>query len=123
MNLNRLLRRLIRMPGFARSAAPLTLPDGTRTTVRDWCVPASTAYPRCLNLRRIFWGTIRYAHVDDDGGAWLNLGRGDQPTIRLKSDFSASLLTGAHITDAADLLGAAFSYYGHLRRSSKNDRL
>lgn len=123
MNLNRLLRRLVRTPGFATSTAALTLPDGTETTIRDWCVPTATGDTTYLDLRRIFWGTIRYANTDADGGAWLNLGRGDQPTIRLDSDFVETILQSAQLDDVADLQGASFAYYGHLRRSRGNERL
>jgi len=124
MNLNRLLRRLIRSQPFASGTAPLTLPDGTRTTVREWCVPTTAGDTTFLDLRRIFWGTIRHAKFDaDDGGAWLNLGRGDQPTIRLERDFLAQVLAGAGISDVTDLQGATFAYYGPLRRSGKSGRL
>ncbi|XXM93189.1 hypothetical protein WM457_03025 (plasmid) [Clavibacter nebraskensis] len=122
MNLNRLLRRLIQSPEFATGAAALTLPDGTHTTVREWCVLTTTGDTTFLDRQRIFWGTIRYAHTYA-GGVWLNLGRGDQPTIRLRSDLLASVMASAHINDVADLQGAAFAYYGHLRRSRNNDRL
>lgn len=123
MNLNRLLRRLIRTPGFATSAAPLTLPDGTQTTVRDWCVHTTTGDTTFLDLRRIFWGTIRHAEIDEEGGAWLNMGRRDQPTVRLKSELLESVLAGAQIRDVTDLQGAMFAYYGPLRRSGKSKRL
>lgn len=124
MNLNRLLRRLVRIPGFATSTELLTLPDGTQTTVRDWCVFAGASAATFVDRRRIFWGTIRFANTDEvSGGAWLNLGRGTQPTIRLQRDFLAAVLAGARIRDVADLTGAAFAYYGHLRRSRNNNRL
>ncbi|CAQ03360.1 hypothetical protein B5P20_16325 [Clavibacter sepedonicus] len=94
MNLNRLLRRLIRIPGFATSTELLTLPDGTQTTVRDWCVFADPAAATLVDRRRIFWGTIRFANTDDDSnGAWLNLGRGSHPTIRLERDLLAAVLS------------------------------
>ncbi|XXM93119.1 hypothetical protein WM457_02955 (plasmid) [Clavibacter nebraskensis] len=100
------------------------MPDGTATTVRDWCVFADASAAAFTDRRRIFWGTIRFANTDDEnGGAWLNLGRQAEPTIRLKHDLLAPVLAAARISDVADLKGAAFAYYGYLRRSRNNNRL
>lgn len=40
--LKKLLRRLVRETKFRRSKATLVMPNGTSTTIRKFCVPAST---------------------------------------------------------------------------------
>lgn len=123
LRLNSLLRRLVRDPDFRYSEATLVLPDGARGPIRTLCVQAIAADARYQNRRRLYWGTIRYAHQDDAGGAWLNLGRRGSASLRLAPEIVTALLTRHHADDIEELQGAAFIAYLPLRKSTTTDRL
>jgi hypothetical protein len=123
MALGSLLRRLVRDPEFSRSEATLVLPDATRGPVRTVCVQAIAADARWQNRRKLYWGTVRYAHDDGAGGAWLNLGRRGSATLRLAPDTLTALLESHDADDLEQLQGASFVGYLPLRKSTTSDRL
>jgi hypothetical protein len=123
MALGSLLRRLVRDPEFRRSEATLVLPDDTRGPVRTVCVQAVAADLRWQNRKKLYWGTVRYAHDDGAGGAWLNLGRRGSASLRLAPDIVGSLLERHDADDLEQLQGASFVGYLPLRKSTTSDRL
>ena len=122
MGLDTLLRRLVRTPAFRDSTATLLLPDAPRGTIRTLCVEAMDADLSLQNRRRLFWGTIRYAHNDEDG-VWFNLGRKGAPTLRLKAEVLAALLARHGVVDAEELQGASFLAFVFLRKARASERL
>jgi hypothetical protein len=122
IGLNALLRRLVRHPASRSSSAKLVLPDGTVGTIRTLCIDVVGADLRLKNRRRLYWGTIRYAN-DDDGGAWLNLGRKGAPALHLDRVTVHELLDRHDVDDLEDLQGASFIGYLPLRKSATTDRL
>lgn len=123
MGLNVLLRRLVREPSFRDSRAMLVLPDGTRGSIRSYCVEVIDADLSYWNKRRLYWGTIRYPNVDDDGGAWLSLGRRGSAVLRLNPATVDELLERHDVDDLEELQGAAFVVYAPLRKATRSDRL
>ncbi|MFV0372715.1 hypothetical protein, partial [Microbacterium sp.] len=79
LKLDRLLRLIVSKPGFAESASPLHLDSGTITSVREYCVPIGAVDVSFRGRERIYWGTVRFPVVDDDG-AWLNTGSRAEPS-------------------------------------------
>ncbi|MBD8139870.1 hypothetical protein IFT36_04840 [Frigoribacterium sp. CFBP 13605] len=121
--LNKLLRRLVREPKFRRSKATLVMPDNTSTTIRKFCVPASTVDASKALPRRLYWDYVSYVHEDTvRGGAWLNLSKRGAPGIRLNEGMLASVKAAKKITDTGDLTGCSFLYYGALTRKTTTDK-
>jgi hypothetical protein len=122
LGLSMLLRRLVREPAFRDSPATIVLPDGTRDSIATLCVETSGADLTLHNQRRLYWGTIRYTHPDDDG-AWFNLGRRGAPALRLKTPTVTNLLTRHQVDSSEGLQGASFLAWAFLRKSKISDRL
>jgi len=121
--LNKLLRRLVREPKFRRSKVALVVPDGTSTTIRKFCVPASTVDASRGRPRRLYWDYVSYVHEDTvRGGAWLNMRQKGSPGIRLNEGMLASVKAAKKITDTGDLAGCSFLYYGALTRKAKTGK-
>jgi hypothetical protein len=122
LGLDTLLRRLIRTPAFRDSDATLVLPGTPRGSIRTLCVEAIEVDLSLQNQRRLYWGTIRYAHSDEDG-VWFNLGRTGAPTLRLNGDTVTGLLDRTGAPDVEDLQGASFLAYVFLRRARTSERM
>lgn len=121
--LNKLLRRLVREPKFRRSKATLVMPDGTSTTIRKFCRPASTLDASQAHPRRLYWDYVSYVREDNvRGGAWLNLSKKGAPGIRLNEGMLAMVKAAKKITDTGDLTGCSFLYYGALTRKAKTGK-
>lgn len=120
LKLNRLLRLLGSKPGFAESHTPVHLEDGTTSTIRRMCVRVDTAGEEHRDRERIYWGTIRYSVLDEDGGAWLNTGSRHEPTIRIGQEQLQALLQRWELESVEDLDGAAFASWSRLRRSKRD---
>ena len=121
--LNKLLRRLVREPGFRRSQTTLLMPDNSSTTIREFCVPASTIDSARARPRRLYWDFVGYVREDEnEGGAWLNLSTKGAPGIRLNKSMLASVKANKKITDTSDLTGCTFLYYGALTRKAATGR-
>jgi len=123
LGLDILLRRLIRTPAFRDSAATLVLPGADRGSIHTLCVEAIDVDLTLHNQRRLYWGTVRYAHPDEDGGVWLNLGRRHAPALRLNTPVLAAVLERHGLAGAEDLQGAAFLAHVPLRKARNSDRL
>lgn len=119
--LNKLLRRLVREPKFRRSKATLVLPDNGYTTIRKFCVPASTIDSLKTRPRRLYWGTIGYVH-EDAGGVWMNLSTKGAPGVRLNKTMLASVKDEKGIEATSDLIGCSFVYYGSLSKKAATGR-
>ena len=120
LGLKTLLRRLVRERSFAANRAMIVLPDNTRMSIAALCVAAFDAEDR--HNGRLYWGTIRYVNEDEDG-AWFNLGWRGAPSVRVDSEFLAELMAEKDLDDAEDLQGAAFLYYGPMRKANASGRL
>jgi hypothetical protein len=95
----------------------LELPDGTRGTVRTVCKHVHDVTERDLKKsNRIYWGTILYPVLRDDGGAWLNTGSRDTLTVGIDSDNLDLLAEAKDLEHIDDLSGSFFAYAGPLRR-------
>jgi hypothetical protein len=79
--------------------------------------------PTPAGRRKLFWGTVRYAHDDEAGGARLNLGRRGSASLRLAPDTLTSLLECHDTHDLEELQGASFVGYLPLRKCTTSDRL
>ena len=122
LGLDTLLRRLIRTPAFRDSDATLVLPGADRGSIRTLCVEAIDVDLSLQNQRRLYWGTIRYAHSDEDG-VWFNLGRTGAPTLRLKTDVLTALLDRHGVAEAEDLQGASFLAHVFLRKARTSEKM
>lgn len=116
IGLERLLRQLATRPGFTTAPTLLVLPYGTRGRVRTVCRHISEVDQDDANRRRIYWGTIRFPQLSEDGGAWLNTGTRRAPTVRVGADELESLLELHGLDDVEELSGSFFAYWGHLRQ-------
>lgn len=115
------LRQLSADPDFRRSREVIVLEDGTRTTVAERCVHSSEARPELRGQRRLFWGgTIRHIGIRP-GVFFLNTGRDAAPTVVVRDEQMARLLSRKRLAEADDLAGAAFILHGRL--GFKNHRL
>ncbi|MFD5215279.1 hypothetical protein [Microbacterium sp. NPDC058345] len=88
--------------------------DDTRQTVRSGCVHLSEIEDKHKNRLRVYWGTIRFPRPKEDGGAWLNTGRGS-PTIVIEEDELVTLLERSGLEELEDLSGSFFAIMGKLR--------
>lgn len=120
-DLSRLLRELVRVPGYRDSRDVLHLDNGTRTTVREWCVHSSDAGLDLRRQKRLYWGTIRYVGGSGENAWFLNTGRGEAPTLVLQPAGMERLLKRKRISDVEDLEGASFITHSKLGYSNKND--
>ncbi|WP_448233158.1 hypothetical protein [Microbacterium lacticum] len=102
-----LLRKLISSPEFRADRMPLTLSDGTRTTIADGCVHAAQ-YVFSPGTR-IVWGTIARA-----SGNWLNAGDPHEalPAVRVSKEALPKVLEHAGVQELADLQGWHFLVEG-----------
>lgn len=114
MGLSRLLRQLVKREAFRRSQTLLIMSDDTRQTVKSGCVHLSEIEDKHRNRLRVYWGTIRFPRPKEDGGAWLNTGRGS-PTIVIEEDELATLLERSGLDELEDLSGSFFAIMGKLR--------
>lgn len=114
MGLGRLLRQLVLREAFRRSQTLLIMSDDTRQTVRSGCVHLAEIEDKHKNRLRVYWGTIRFPRPKEDGGAWLNTGRGS-PTIVIEEDELATLLERSGLEELEDLSGSFFAIMGKLR--------
>jgi hypothetical protein len=114
MGLGRLLRQLVLREPFRRSQTLLIMSDDSRQTVKSGCVHLSEIEDKHKNRLRVYWGTIRFPRSKEDGGAWLNTGRGS-PTIVIEEDELATLLERSGLDDLDDLSGSFFAIMGKLR--------
>ena len=116
MGLDRLLRQLAIRPNFASSTTILVLPDDTRGRVRTVCRHTQDLGDSDVGKRRIYWGTIRFPRPTSEGGAWLNTGGRNSPTVLIDEDHLQSVLEVWDMALLDDLSGAFFAFYGYLRR-------
>ncbi|WP_148639704.1 MULTISPECIES: hypothetical protein [Brachybacterium] len=98
IGLRPLLRRLRDDPTFRTSTMPLTLSDGTQSTVRQACTHISDYVHS--NHRRIIWGPIARAPH-----GWINSGLWDEnlPAVRIPEVHIEEVLDRAHVETFADL--------------------
>lgn len=115
MGLARLLRQLVLREGFRKSKTLLVMSDDTHQSVASGCVHLSEIEEKHRNRLRVYWGTIRFPRVKEDGGAWLNTGRGT-PTIVIEEEELKRLLDRARLAELDDLEGSYFAFMGRLRR-------
>lgn len=118
LKLIRLLRLLVTVPSFAEESAALHLASGTRTTVREYCVPMSRVDLERRDRERVYWGAIRYAKAVYDG-AWLNTGSKTEPSVHIGNELLGRLLDHWKLDSVEDLAGAAFGLWGKIRRDRK----
>lgn len=117
LSMDRLLRQLALRPAFRTSRTMLELPDGSRGTVRTVCKHANDVTERDLGKRnRIYWGTILFPAMRDDGGAWLNTGSRRTLTVTIGSENLELLAEAKDLEYIDDLSGSFFAYAGPLRR-------
>lgn len=116
IGLARLLRQLVLRENFRRSRTLLIMSDDTRQSVSSGCVHLSEIEEKHKNRLRVYWGTIRFPHVKDDGGAWLNTGR-FTPTVVVEEEGLQTLLARAGLERLEDLEGSYFAFMGRLRRN------
>lgn len=98
IGLRPLLRRLRDDPTFRTSTMPLTLSDGTQSTVREACTHVSDYVQS--DGRRIVWGSIARA---SDG--WIDSGLWDEklPAVRIPEAHIREVIDRAHVDTFADL--------------------
>lgn len=98
IGLRPLLRRLRDDPTFRTSTMPLTLSDGTQSTVRQACTHVSNYVHS--DRRRIIWGSIaRASHGWIDSGLW-----GEKlPAVRIPKAHIGEVIDRAHVETFADL--------------------
>lgn len=106
IQMNRLLRRLVRDETFAASDERIWIED-TRTTVREHCVELNQINDTHLKRRRLYWGTVIFYEPTADGGAWLHTAKG-LPSVRLTKDVLEMTLALAKSNGDEDLAGASF---------------
>jgi hypothetical protein len=116
MTMDRLLRQLVTRPSFQKSRTKLILDDGTQGTVRSVCVNVLDATDRQVGRKKVYWGTFRYPEPTDTGGAWLNTGMRETPTIMASPELLVTLLKSKGLDDMEDLSGAVFVFLGKLRQ-------
>lgn len=116
MGLARLLRQLVLRENFRRSRTLLIMSDDSRQSVSSGCVHLSEIEDKHKNRLRVYWGTVRFPRIKDDGGAWLNTGR-FTPTVVIEEDELQTLLTRAGLERLEDLEGSYFAFMGRLRRN------
>lgn len=99
IGLRPLLRRLRDDPAFRTSTMPLTLSDGTQSTVRDACAHVSDYVPTS-GRRRIVWGAIVRAPY-----GWINSGLRHEnlPAVRIPDTHIGEMLERAHVEQFTDL--------------------
>lgn len=98
IGLRPLLRRLRDDPTFRTSTMPLTLSDGTQSTVRQACTHVSDYVHS--DRRRIIWGSIaRTSH------GWINSGLWGEklPAVRILDAHIGEVIDRAHVETFADL--------------------
>lgn len=98
IGLRPLLRRLRDDPTFRTSTVPLTLSDGTQSTVREACTHVSDYVHS--DRRRIIWGSIvRASH------GWINSGLWSEklPAVRILDAHIGEVIGRAHVETFADL--------------------
>ena len=116
IGIERLLRQLVTRPGFASSRTMLNLPNDTRGTVKTVCREVREVQANEVGRRRIYWGTIRFPQLADDGGAWLNTGSRLTPTVKIDREALETILAEKRMDDLDDLSGSYFAFWGPLRQ-------
>lgn len=95
-----LLRKLISSPEFRVDRMPLTLSDGTRTTIAEGCQHVDGYQP--TDATCIVWGKIKTTKAD-----WINSGYRDEklPAVRMWKDVISNILEAAGVQSVGDLVG------------------
>lgn len=99
IGLRPLLRRLRDDPSFRASAMPLTLSDGTQSTIQQACSHVSH-YAYSDGGRSIVWGPVVAAQ-----NGWINSGHWDEnlPAVRIRRNCIAEVLGRVYLEKFAEL--------------------
>ncbi|WP_336652904.1 MULTISPECIES: hypothetical protein [unclassified Leucobacter] len=112
IQMNRLLRRLLRDEAFAASDERLKLEDA-ETTVRDYCVELNQIRDASVKRKRLYWGTVIFCEPTTDGGAWLHTAKG-LPSVRLSREVIDLTLTRTRSKSVDELSGSSFLVWAWL---------
>ncbi|QIK82328.1 hypothetical protein [Sanguibacter sp. HDW7] len=112
-----LLRKLLADPHFRESRMPLTLSEGTLTTVAEGCLHSGTATGS--EFYRIVWGTIVRARTDILSNGWFDSGRSIKhlPAVCAMGEARPTLCSVAGVESFAELVGWHFIVEAEFRRS------
>ncbi|PPF34951.1 hypothetical protein C5E05_13975 [Pseudoclavibacter sp. AY1H1] len=108
-----LLRKLISSPEFCVDRRPLTLSDGTRTTIAEGCQYVEVYHP--TDATSIVWGKIKTTKAD-----WINSGFRDEKlsAVRMRKDAIPNILKAADVQSVGDLVGWYFLVEGQFGETS-----
>lgn len=106
IQMNRLLRRLVRDKEFACSDEGLWLED-FKTTVRYYCVELNQIKDINLKRQRLYWGTVLFGEMTPRGMAWLYTAKG-LPNVLLTSEVLEMTLARTKADSIEELAGASF---------------